>query len=60
MFSVGTDHLVISGIHRGRPRSIDIEVEAHIVFLMRWRDGRMTAWNMFPTVDEAVGVARAR
>ena len=60
MFSVGADHLVISAIHRGRPRTIDIEVEAHIVFLMRWSDGRMTDWSMFPTVDEAVAIAKAR
>jgi ketosteroid isomerase-like protein len=60
MFSVGTDHLVIAGVHRGRPRTFDIEVEALIVFLMRWRDGRLTDWNIFPTVDEAVAAARAR
>jgi hypothetical protein len=39
---------------------IDIEVEAPIVFLMRWRDGLLTDWNMFPTVDEAVAAANAR
>jgi hypothetical protein len=60
MFSLGTDHLVISGIHRGRPRTIDIQVEAHIVFLMRWREGCLTDWNMFPTVEEAVAVAKER
>jgi len=60
VFSVGDDHLVIVGIHRGRPRMIDIEVEAMIVFLMRWSAGLMTGWHMFPTVDEAVAVAQAR
>ena len=60
VFSVGDDHLVIVGIHRGRPGMIDIEVEAMIVFLMRWRAGRMTNWSMFPTVEEAVAVARER
>jgi ketosteroid isomerase-like protein len=60
LFAVGTDHLVIAGIHRGRPQMIDIEVEAMIVFLMRWRDGLMTDWNMFPTVAEAVAAAYAR
>jgi ketosteroid isomerase-like protein len=58
--SVGGDHLVISGIHRGRPRTMAIDVAAEIVFLMRWRDGRMTDWNIFPTVDEAVAAAQAR
>jgi ketosteroid isomerase-like protein len=60
LFSVGDDHLVIASIHRGRPQMIDIQVEAEIVFLMRWRDGRMTDWNIFLTVDEAVEAARAR
>ena len=60
LFAVGDDHLVISSIHRGRPASVDIEVEAKIVFLMRWRDRLLTDWNMFMTVDEAVAAARAR
>jgi ketosteroid isomerase-like protein len=60
LFAVGDDHLVIASIHRGRPSSVDIEVEAEIVFLMRWRDGLMTDWNMFMTVDEAVAAAQAR
>jgi ketosteroid isomerase-like protein len=60
LFGVGDEHLVISGIHRGRPQMIDIEVEAEIVFLMRWRDRRMTDWNMFMTVEEAVAAARER
>jgi hypothetical protein len=51
---------VIVGIHRGRPQMIDIQVEAQIVFLQRWRDGRMTDWNMFLTVEEAVEAAQAR
>ncbi len=60
LFSVSDDHLVISSIHRGRPASADIEVEAEIVFLMRWRDRLLTDWNIFMTVDEAVAAAQAR
>jgi ketosteroid isomerase-like protein len=60
IFSVGDDQLVIVGIHRGRPQMIDIQVEAQIVFLQRWHDGRMTDWNMFLTVEEAVDAAQAR
>jgi ketosteroid isomerase-like protein len=60
LFAVGDDHLVIASIHRGRPASVDIEVEAQIVFLMRWRDRLLTNWNMFMTVDEAVAAAQAR
>ena len=57
---MGDDHLVIVSINRGRPASMDIEVEAQIVFLMRWRDRRLTDWNMFMTVEEAVAAAQAR
>jgi ketosteroid isomerase-like protein len=60
IFGVGDDQLVIVGIHRGRPQMIDIQVEAQIVFLQRWRDRRMTDWNMFLTVEEAVEAAQAR
>ena len=60
IFSVGEDQLVIVAIHRGRPHTIDIEVEAQIVFLMRWRDRSMTDWNMFLTVEEAVDAAQTR
>ena len=60
LFAVGDDHLVIDSINRGRPASVDIEVEAEIVFLMRWRDRLLTDWNIFMTVDEAVAAAQAR
>jgi ketosteroid isomerase-like protein len=60
LFSVGDDHIVISSIHRGRPASVDIEVEAEMVFLMRWRNRLLTDWNIFMTVDEAVAAAQAR
>jgi ketosteroid isomerase-like protein len=59
IFAVRDDHLLISSIHRGRPSSMDIEVEAEIVFLMRWRDRLLTDWNIFMTVDEAVAAAQA-
>jgi ketosteroid isomerase-like protein len=48
------EHLVIDAIHRGRPHSVDIEVNAEIVFLMRWEDDRMRSWDMFLTLDEAL------
>ena len=60
LFAVGDDQLVIDSINRGRPASVDIEVEAEIVFLMRWRDRLLTDWNIFMTVDEAVAAAQAR
>ncbi len=60
LFAVGDDHIVIDTINRGRPASMDIEVEAEIVFLMRWRNRLLTDWNIFMTVDEAVAAAQAR
>jgi ketosteroid isomerase-like protein len=60
LFAVGDDHIVIDSINRGRPASMDIEVEAEIVFLMRWRNRLLTDWNIFMTVDEAVAAAQAR
>jgi ketosteroid isomerase-like protein len=60
LFAVGDDHIVIDSINRGRPASMDIEVEAEIVFLMRWRERLLTDWNIFMTVDEAVAAAQAR
>jgi ketosteroid isomerase-like protein len=60
VFALDDEHLVIVSIHKGRPSTFDIEVEAEIVFLMRWRERRMISWQMFMTVDEAVAAARAR
>jgi ketosteroid isomerase-like protein len=60
IFAADDEHLLIVAIHRGRPHSMEIDVEAEIVFLMRWQDGRMTRWDMFLTVDEALGRAAER
>jgi len=57
IFAVGDDWLVIVTLHRGRPASADIEVEAEIVFLLLIRDGLVARWNMFLSVDEALRVA---
>ena len=43
IFAVDDEHSCSSSLHRGRPHSIDIEVEAEFAFLMRWRDGLVTA-----------------
>lgn len=58
VFAVGDDQVVTVTVHRGRPRTIEIEVEAEIVWLMRWRDRRMTRWAMFKDVEEALEAAR--
>jgi ketosteroid isomerase-like protein len=60
VFAADDEHLVVVGLHRGRPPSVDIEVEAEIVFLVRFRDGLLVAWDMFLTVDEALSRAAER
>jgi ketosteroid isomerase-like protein len=57
VFAAGPDNLIMVALHKGRPHSMDIEVEAEITFAMHWRDGLATRWDMFLTVDEALGRA---
>ena len=54
IFAAGPDDLILVSLHKGRPHSMDIEVEAEFTFAMHWRDGRATRWDMFLTVDEAL------
>ena len=54
VFAPNPDNLIVVAIHGGRPHSMDIEVEAEIVFVFRWRDGRATRWDMYLTLDEAL------
>ena len=35
IFAADDEHLIVVALHRGRPHSMDIEVEAEIVFLFR-------------------------
>jgi ketosteroid isomerase-like protein len=60
IFAADDEHTVIVALHRGRPRSVDIEVEAEIAFLLRWRDGLVTHWDMFMSVDDALSRAAER
>ena len=54
------EHLIVVALHRGRPPSTDIHVEAEIAFLFRYVDGLLVSWDMFLTVDEALGQAAER
>jgi len=60
IFAADDEHVVIVGLHRGRPHSFDMEVEAEIAFLVRYRDALITRWDMFLTVDEALSRAAER
>jgi ketosteroid isomerase-like protein len=57
IFAPNPDNLIVMAVHGGRPHSMDIDVEAEIVFVFRWRDGRATRWDMFLTLDEALSRA---
>jgi ketosteroid isomerase-like protein len=57
VFAPNPDNLIVVAVHGGRPHSMDIEVEAEIVFVFRWRDGRTTRWDMYLTLDEALSRA---
>jgi ketosteroid isomerase-like protein len=57
VFAPNPDNLIVVALHKGRPHSIDIEVEAEVVFVFRWRDGLVTRWDMFLTLDEALSRA---
>ena len=60
IFAPDPHHFIAVALHKGRPHSMDIEVEAEIVFLFGWRDGVTTSWEMFLTVEEALGRAAER
>ena len=50
IFAPDDEHIAVVTIHRGRPRTVDIEVEAEFVFLIRREDGLVTCWDMFMSV----------
>ena len=60
IFAPDEDHFVLHATNGGRSRMMDIEVEAEIYFLMRIEDGRLTNWDMFGTLDEALSRAAER
>jgi ketosteroid isomerase-like protein len=60
IFAADDEHLVVVALHRGRPPSMDMEVELEIVFLVRYRGPRLLAWDMFLTPDEALSRAAER
>ena len=57
IFAPDTENLIVKSVHGGRPHSMDIEVEAEIVFVFHVRDGCVTRWDMYLTLDEALGRA---
>lgn len=60
IFAVGDDQIVTVAMHRGRARHVDLEVEAEIVWLVRYRNSLMTRWDMFMNVEAALAAAHRR
>jgi ketosteroid isomerase-like protein len=60
IYAADDEHLVLVAIHRGRAHSIDLEVEAEIVFLMRIREGLIRSWSMFLAEEDALRSAAER
>ena len=57
IFAPDPENLIVKGVHGGRPHSMDIEVEAEIVFVFHVSHGVVTRWDMFLTVEEALSRA---
>jgi hypothetical protein len=60
IFAPDPENLIVKGVHGGRPHSMDIEVEAEIVFVFHVPHGVVTRWDMFLTVEEALSRAAER
>ena len=57
IFAPDHENLIVMAIHGGRPHSMDIEVEAEIVFVFHVRSGLVARWDMYLTLDEALSRA---
>ena len=60
IFAIDDEWVVTVALHQGRAR-IGIEVEAEIVWAIRWRDGLIVRWETYLALDAALrAVASAR
>jgi ketosteroid isomerase-like protein len=57
IFAAGENTVILVALHKGQPQSMEIDVEAEFVSAFRWRDGLVTRWDMFMTVEEALSRA---
>jgi ketosteroid isomerase-like protein len=57
IFAPDPENLIVKAVHSGRPHSMDIEVEAEIVFVFHLPDGLIARWDMYLTLDEALSRA---
>ena len=60
IFAVDDEWVLTVALHQGRAR-IGLDVEAEIVWAVRWQDGLITCWETYLTVEAALAAAqRAR
>jgi hypothetical protein len=57
IFAPDPENLIVKALHGGRPHSMDIDVEAEIVFVFHVPGGLIARWDMYLTLDEALGRA---
>ena len=57
VFALDEDRIVVIAIHRGRSLRMGIEVEVEIVWLYTLRQGLLSRWQMFVSLDDAVRAA---
>jgi ketosteroid isomerase-like protein len=57
IFAAENNTLILVALHKGQPHSVEIDVEAEFVSAFRWRDGLITRWDMFMTVEDALNRA---
>ena len=59
IFALDDTRAVVDAIHRGRSRTMGVEVEAQIVWLLTFEEGRTRRWDMFMNVDDALNAAES-
>jgi ketosteroid isomerase-like protein len=57
---VGRRHVVVEVLQRARGRGSGLPLERHAAFMWEGRDGRAVAVHLYPTIEEAIEVARRR
>ena len=57
IFALDDNRAIVIAVHRGRSRTMGIEVEAEIVWLFSLRDERVRRWDMFMSLDAALEAA---
>jgi hypothetical protein len=58
IFAADAEWVLTVAMHRGHARQIGIDVEAEIVWAVRWQDRLMVRWEMYMTVEAALEAIR--